>query len=547
MPAFIHEPLFACDPFAGRALRHLGAEGVEVIELGGRRFLSVSAEAITALTSAAFHDISHLLRTAHLQKLVAILSDPLASSNDLAVARELLNNAVIAADFVFPMCQDTGTAAILGKRGDRVLVEGDDEEAIARGVYDRFQSDNLRYSQLAPLTMFEERNTKTNLPAQIDLMAGHGERYDFLFVAKGGGSANKFRLFHQTKALLRQDNLDEFLWERMHEIGTAACPPYHLSIVIGGLSAEQTMKVCKLASTGWYDDLPTTGSELGRAFRDTATEERVLELSRKTGIGAQFGGRYFCHDVKVIRLPRHGASCPVAIGVSCSADRQVLGRIDADGLWLEQLETNPARLLPEVADAFGPETPRIDLTQGMEAICAALSARKVGDAVLLTGPMVVARDIAHARLQVMLEETGDLPQAVKEYPIYYAGPAKTPEGHPSGSFGPTTAQRMDPYVPGFQAIGASRVMLAKGNRAASVAASCKEHGGFYLGSVGGPAARLGRDCIRKVEVLMWPELGMEAIWMIDVVDFPAFIVTDDKGEDFFARFRNPAALVTLGG
>jgi len=396
------------------------------------------------------------------------------------------------------------------------------------------------------LTMFEEKNTKTNLPAQIDLLAGKGAAYHFMFVAKGGGSANKFKLYQETKALLRPDRLNEFLWKKMHEIGTAACPPYHLAIVIGGLSAELTMKTVKLASTGYYDDLPTTGSAGGRAFRDVEREAQVLEMTRKTGIGAQFGGKYFCHDVRVIRLPRHGASCPVGIGVSCSADRQILGRIDADGLWLEQLETNPARLLPEVEDAFAGAT-KIDLDQPMEGIRAALSARKVGDALLLTGTMVVARDIAHAKLLRVLEETGDLPDYVKQHPVYYAGPAKTPAGHASGSFGPTTAQRMDPYVPVFQEKGASLVMLAKGNRDATVAASCAAHGGFYLGSVGGPAARLGKDCIKKVEVLEWPELGMEAVWRIEVEDFPAFIVTDDKGNDFFAAFRDPAPLVSLGG
>jgi fumarate hydratase class I len=546
MTEFVHKPLFQADPTAGRSFRHLSSDGVSTVAVGGETFLRVSSEAITKLTSAAFHDTSHLLRTAHLEKLASILRDPDASANDRAVARELMDNAIIAADFVFPMCQDTGTASVMAKRGSRVIVDGDEEEAISRGVFERYQDDNLRYSQVAPLTMYEEKNTRTNLPAQIDLMAGKGAAYHFLFVAKGGGSANKFKHFQETKALLRPDRLEEFLWKRMHEIGTAACPPYHLAIVIGGLSAEMTMKTTKLASTGYYDDLPATGDELGRAFRDRELEEKVLVMSRKTGIGAQFGGKYFCHDVRVIRLPRHGASCPVGIGVSCSADRQILGRIDADGLWLEQMETNPARLLPEVEDAFAGAY-AIDLNQPMDVIRAALSARAVGDALLLSGPMIVARDIAHAKLLEVLEATGDLPDYAKRHPIYYAGPAKTPKGFASGSFGPTTAQRMDSYVPTFQAKGASLVMLAKGNRAATVAESCKTYGGFYLGSVGGPAARLGKECIRKVQIEQWPELGMEAVWRIEVEDFPAFVVTDDKGNDFFAKFRDPAPLVTLGG
>ncbi len=545
MTEFNYEPIFQADPAANRSFRHVGQGGVSTVELDGETFLRVPTTAITELTSAAYHDTSHLLRTAHLEKLSGILRDPEASTNDRAVARELMDNAIIAADFVFPMCQDTGTAAVIAKRGHRVIVDGDESEAISRGVYQRYQDDNLRYSQVAPLTMYEEKNTRTNLPAQIDLLAGKGAAYHFMFVAKGGGSANKFKLFQETKALLRPDRLEEFLWKKMHDIGTAACPPYHLAIVIGGLSAELTMKTVKLASTGYYDDLPTSGSAGGRAFRDLELEETVLEMTRKTGIGAQFGGKYFCHDVRVIRLPRHGASCPVGLGVSCSADRQVLGRIDADGLWLEELETNPARLLPEVEDAFAGAT-HIDLNQSMDGIRAALTKCAVGDALLLSGPMVVARDIAHAKLLRVLEETGDLPDYVKENPIYYAGPAKTPEGHASGSFGPTTAQRMDPYVPVFQGKGARLVILAKGNRDASVAASCKENGGFYLGSVGGPAARLGKDCIRKVEVLEWPELGMEAIWRIEVENFPAFVVTDDKGNDFFAAFRDPEPLVSLG-
>ena len=547
MTDFAYEPLFQYDATAGRTFRHVSSDGVRAVQLGDETFVRVTADAIAHLTSEAYRDVSHLLRTAHLETLAAILRDPEASDNDRTVARELLDNAVIAADGVFPSCQDTGTAAIMGKRGDHVITEGDDHESISRGVFDRFQESNLRYSQMAPLSMYEEANTRTNLPAQIDIFAGHGAAYHFMFVAKGGGSANKFKLHQQTKALLRPDRLEEFLWQQLHAIGTAACPPYHLAIVIGGLSAEMTMKTVKLLSTGWYDTLPTTGSAGGRAFRDPALEAKVLEMTRTAGIGAQFGGKYFCHDVKVVRLPRHGASCPVGLGVSCSADRQILGRIDADGLWLEQLETNPARLLPEIADGFEAKVARIDLNQPMDGIRAALSALAVGDAVLLTGPMVVARDLAHAALLEVLERTGDLPDYVKDHPIYYAGPAKTPAGHASGSFGPTTAQRMDSYVPRFQAKGASLVMLAKGNRdPALVAASCKEHGGFYLGSVGGPAARLGKECITRVEVIDWPELGMEAVHRIEVVDFPAFVVTDDKGGDFFMKFNDPDPLVTIG-
>ncbi len=544
---FIHEPLFQYDASTGRAFRHLGAEGVQSVDLGGETFVRVTADAIAHLTSEAYRDINHLLRTAHLEQLASILRDPEASANDRSVARELLDNAVIAAEGVFPSCQDTGTAAIMAKRGERILTEGDDDASISRGVYERYQNSNLRYSQVAPLSMYEEKNTRSNLPAQIDVFAGHGAAYDFLFVAKGGGSANKFKLFQETKALLRPDRLEEFLWQQIHKIGTAACPPYHLAIVIGGLSAEMTMKTVKLLSTGWYDSLPTTGSPGGRAFRDPELEAKVLEMTRKAGIGAQFGGKYFCHDVRVVRLPRHGASCPVGLGLSCSADRQILGRIDADGLWLEQLETNPARLLPEIADGFQADVARIDLTLPMTAIRAELSKLAVGDPVLLTGPMIVARDIAHAKLLEVLEATGDLPDYAKDHPIYYAGPAKTPPGHPSGSFGPTTAQRMDPYVPLFQAKGASLVMLAKGNRDLDlVAGSCQKHGGFYLGSVGGPAARLGKECITKVEVIEWPELGMEAVHRIEVVDFPAFIVTDDKGGDFFRKFDHPDALITIG-
>jgi len=411
---------------------------------------------------------------------------------------------------------------------------------LSKGVYEIYRDDNLRYSQVAPLTMYDEKNTGTNLPAQIDLFATKGSRYEFLFVAKGGGSANKFYLYQETKALLRPEVLTEWIWQKLHTLGTAACPPYHLALAIGGLSAEMTMKTTKLATTGYYDELPTTGDVHGRAFRDLELEAQVLELTRKTGIGAQFGGKYFCHDVRVIRLPRHGASCPVGMGVSCSADRNVLARIDKDGLWLERLEENPIRFLPPFKHGEGAAPVSIDLNQPMAAITAELTKHPVGTVLHLNGPMIVGRDIAHAKLFERLEATGELPEYLKEHPIYYAGPAKTPAGHPSGSFGPTTAQRMDPYVPVFQAQGASLVMLAKGNRSPIVAESCKANGGFYLGSLGGPAAQLGKECIRKVEVLDYPELGMEAVYLIQVENFPAFVMTDDKGNDFFAKFRNPA-------
>ena len=539
MTAFHYEPLFQTGDHSDVHFRHVTSDHVSTVELAGETFLQVEPEALERLASEAIGDVSFLLRTAHLEQLAGILTDPEATDNDRFVARELMQNAIIAAERVFPSCQDTGTASIMGKRGDRVLVTGDDHEALTRGVFKRYQESNLRYSQVAPLSMFEEKNTGTNLPAQIDLYASKGASYDFLFVAKGGGSANKFKLYQQTKALLRPDRLDEFLWQELHKIGTAACPPYHLAIVIGGLSAEMTMKAAKLLSTGYYDHLPTEGNIYGRAFRDPELEARVLEMTRQAGIGAQFGGKYFCHDVRVLRLPRHGASCPVGIGVSCSADRNILARIDADGLWIEQLETNPARLLPEVTRGLQQEPTRVDLNQPMDTICAELSKLPVGAAVLLNGRMIVGRDIAHAKLLKRLEDTGEIPQYLKDHPIYYAGPAKTPAGHASGSFGPTTAQRMDSYVPIFQAEGGSRVMLAKGNRSPEVAESCKAHGGFYLGSIGGPAARLGQDFIKNVDVLDYPELGMEAVWCIEVEDFPAFVITDDKGNDFFARFNKP--------
>ena len=545
MSDFPYEPLFQNEQ-KPTEFRKLEGDYVKVVEAGGERFLKVDAAGLTALAREAFFDVAHYLRPAHLESVAKILDDPEASRNDKVVARELLKNSVIAAEGIFPTCQDTGTAIIMGKRGDRVLVDGDDTEALSRGVYETYHQDNLRYSQVAPLTFFDEKNTANNLPAQIDLLATKGDRYDFLFVAKGGGSANKFYLYQETKALLRPDRFREFMWQKVHTLGTAACPPYHLAVVVGGLSAELTMKTVKLASTGYYDGLPTSGSEGGRAFRDLEMEAEILKMTQRTGIGAQFGGKYFCHDVRVIRLPRHGASCPVGIGVSCSADRNMLGRIDEQGLWLEQLETNPARFLPEVRQgAHGEGAVKIDLNQPMDAIRAELSKHPVGTVLHLNGPVIVGREIAHARLLERLETEGKLPDYIRNHPIYYAGPAKTPEGYASGSFGPTTAQRMDPYVPVFQKAGGSLVMLAKGNRSQQVTDACKEYGGFYLGSVGGPAARLGRDCITKVEVLDYPELGMEAVYRIEVKDFPAFLIVDDKGNDLFARFRNPPPIAEL--
>ena len=540
MTEFHYEPLFQHTHHNDVDFVHITSDFVETIDLGGESFLKIDPAGLSLLASTALREASHKLRPKHLEKLASILADPEASANDRVVTQVLLRNAVIAAEGVFPSCQDTGTAAIMGKRGDHVLVTGDDAEALSRGVYEIYRDDNLRYSQVAPLTMYDEKNTGTNLPAQIDLFATKGSRYEFLFVAKGGGSANKFYLYQETKALLRPEVLTEWIWQKLHTLGTAACPPYHLALAIGGLSAEMTMKTTKLATTGYYDELPTTGDVHGRAFRDLELEAQVLELTRKTGIGAQFGGKYFCHDVRVIRLPRHGASCPVGMGVSCSADRNVLARIDKDGLWLERLEENPIRFLPPFKHGEGAAPVSIDLNQPMAAITAELTKHPVGTVLHLNGPMIVGRDIAHAKLFERLEATGELPEYLKEHPIYYAGPAKTPAGHPSGSFGPTTAQRMDPYVPVFQAQGASLVMLAKGNRSPIVAESCKANGGFYLGSLGGPAAQLGKECIRKVEVLDYPELGMEAVYLIQVENFPAFVMTDDKGNDFFAKFRNPA-------
>jgi fumarate hydratase class I len=516
--------------------RQLTSDHVGTASLDGERVLTVAPEALTRLAAEAFHDISHLLRPSHLKQLRAILDDPESSANDKFVALDMLKNANIAAGGVLPMCQDTGTAIVFARKGQRVWTKGgQDEAALARGIHRTYTETNLRYSQVAPLTMYEEANTGTNLPAQIDIHAVPGDAYKFLFIAKGGGSANKTFLYQQTKALLNPRSLIKFLDEKIRTLGTAACPPYHLAIVIGGTSAEMTLKTVKLASCRYLDALPTRGGRSGHAFRDLELEREVLELTRGMGIGAQFGGKHFCHDVRVIRLPRHGASCPVGIGVSCSADRQALGKITHEGVFLERLETNPAQYLPEVtSEELGGPVVRIDLSRPMAEIRRSLSRHPVKTRLALTGPMIVARDIAHAKLKERLDRGEGLPNYFKDHPIYYAGPAKTPAGYASGSFGPTTAGRMDSYVEEFQAAGGSLVMLAKGNRSRQVTEACKQHGGFYLGSIGGPAARLAQDCIRKVEVLEYPELGMEAIWRIEIEDFPAFIVVDDKGNDFFA-------------
>ncbi|MDP2342985.1 MAG: fumarate hydratase [Deltaproteobacteria bacterium] len=514
--------------------RKLSGDGVSTFTAKGKTFVDVDAGAITLLTAAAMRDIAHLLRPAHLAQLGKILQDPEASPNDRFVALDLLKNACIAAAGVLPGCQDTGTAIVMGKKGQYVFTGGGDEEAIARGIFDTYQTSNLRYSQLAPLTMYDEKNTGSNLPAQIDLYAVDGDEYHFLFMAKGGGSANKSLLFQETKAVLNEPALLKFMEQKLKSLGTAACPPYHLAVVIGGTSAEMTLKVAKLASAKALDGLPQQGSALGHAFRDVELEAKFLTLSQQTGIGAQFGGKYFCHDVRVIRLPRHGASCPIGVAVSCSADRQAWGKITKDGVFLEELERDPARHLPDVDEAsLGGDVVEIDLRRPMSEIRAILSKLSVKTRLSLSGPMVVARDIAHAKIQERLDAGLGMPQYLKDHAVYYAGPAKTPLGMASGSFGPTTAGRMDSYVDAFQAAGGSFVMLAKGNRSSAVTAACQKHGGFYLGSIGGPAARLAQDCITKVEVLEYPELGMEAVWKIEVQNFPAFVVVDDKGNDFF--------------
>ena len=539
MNGFIHRemvPLGADDT----SYRRLTADHVSRIDAGGRSILKIDPAALTLLTAQAFEDSAHLLRTGHLRQLAGILEDPEASDNDRYVAWELLKNANIAAGRVLPMCQDTGTAIVMGRKGETVWVDGDDEAAISAGVLRTFTGSHLRYSQMAPLSMYEEINTGNNLPAQIEIYADKGDAYRFLFIAKGGGSANKSFLFQQTRALLNPDSMMNFLEEKVGTLGTAACPPYHLAIVIGGPSAEFTMKMVKLASCRYLDTLPTSGNEHGQAFRDLELEARVHEMTRRLGIGAQFGGKYFCHDVRVVRLPRHGASCPVGIGVSCAADRQALGKITSAGVFLEELETNPARFMPDVGeDRLGGDVVEIDLDRPMDDVRAALGAHPVRTRLSLSGPMIVARDIAHARLKERLDAGDGLPGYVKDHCVYYAGPAKTPEGYASGSFGPTTAGRMDSYVDSLQSHGGSLVMLAKGNRSRQVTEACKAHGGFYLGSIGGPAARLAQDCITEVECIEYPELGMEAIWRIEVRDFPAFIVIDDKGNDFFAEFNTP--------
>jgi fumarate hydratase class I len=535
MPTFEYRELLPAGHHDDTPYRKLTGDHVSTFDARGKTFLAVEPEALALLTRTAMRDIAHLLRPGHLAQLRAILDDTAASANDHFVALELLKNANIAAGGILPGCQDTGTAIVMGKRGQYVMTDGRDDEWIARGVFDTYQTANLRYSQVSPLDMFEESNTGTNLPAQIEIYATAGDEYHFLFMAKGGGSANKSLLFQETKALLNPKSLAAFLDQKLRSLGTAACPPYHLAVVIGGLSAEHSLKTAKLASARYLDGLPTSGGANGQAYRDLEWEQKVVEIARTTGIGAQFGGKYFCHDARVIRLPRHGASCPVAIAVSCSADRQALGKITRDGVFLEQLETEPAKYLPEVGhDDLQGEVVRIDLTRPMTEIRATLAKYPIRTRLSLSGPMVVARDIAHAKLKQRIDRGEGLPQYLKDHCVYYAGPAKTPIGYASGSFGPTTAGRMDSYVDLFQSHGGSMVMLAKGNRSQDVTDACKAHGGFYLGSIGGPAARLAKDCITKVSVLEYPELGMEAVWRIDVVDFPAFIVVDDKGNDFFA-------------
>ena len=528
--------------------RLVSKEGVKVVKLGDREFLEVAPEALSKLTAEAIHDISHYLRPDHLQQLANIIKDPEASPNDRFVATDLLKNANISAGGILPMCQDTGTALVMAKKGQYVLTTSNDEVAISQGIYDAFTTLNLRYSQMAPLTTWEEKNTGNNLPAQIEIYADseHADEYNFLFIAKGGGSANKSFLYQETKAILNPKSFMAWLDEKLRSIGTAACPPYHLAIVIGGTSAEHTVKTAKLASTKYLDSLPTKGdAATGHGFRDLELEKQVLELTRTLGIGAQFGGKYFCHDVRAVRLPRHGASLPIAIAVSCSADRQAKAKITKEGIFLEQLEQDPAHFLPETTDEhLNDDVVAIDLNQSMEAIRAQLSKHPVKTRLSLTGTLVVARDLAHAKIKEAMDAGAPMPEYLKKYAVYYAGPAKTPAGYASGSFGPTTAGRMDSYVEYFQSHGGSHVMLAKGNRSKAVTDACKTHGGFYLGSIGGPAARLAQDCIKKVEVLDYEELGMEAVFKIDVVDFPAFIVVDDKGNDFFAETSKPLTIGT---
>jgi fumarate hydratase class I len=537
VPPYRHTPLFPLGT-DGTTYRKLTSDGVRVESIMGRDVIVVEREAMRALAEAAFVDINHLLRPGHLASLKSIVEDPEASDNDKFVAYDFLKNANIAAGGVLPMCQDTGTAIIMGKKGRLVFTDGDDEAALAEGARDAYLKRNLRYSQLAPISMFEERNTKSNMPAQIEIYADGEDAYKFLFIAKGGGSANKAFLFQATPSILTHDRMIAFLKEKVLTLGTAACPPYHLAIVIGGTSAELTMKTVKLASTKYLDGLPTQGSEDGHAFRDLAMEQEVLKLTQSLGVGAQFGGKYFCHDVRVIRLPRHGASLPIGLGVSCSADRQALGKITRDGVYLEELEHNPAKYLPDVdASKLGGEVVEIDLRKPMKEILAQLAKHPIKTRLSLTGPMIVARDLAHAKLRERLEQGQGLPDYFKNHPVYYAGPAKTPTGYASGAFGPTTAGRMDSFVADFQAAGGSMVMLAKGNRSPAVREACLKYGGFYLASIGGAAANLAEHCIKKVETVEYPELGMEAIWRIEVENFPAFIVIDDKGNDFFKELN----------
>jgi fumarate hydratase class I len=537
VPPYKHTPLFPLGKDSA-PYRKLTSAGVRVESIGGREVVTIEREAIRALAEAAFTDINHLLRPGHLKQLRSILDDPEASDNDKFVAYDFLKNANIAAGGVLPMCQDTGTAIIMGKKGRLVFTDGDDEAALAEGARDAYLKRNLRYSQLAPISMFEEKNTKSNMPAQVEVYSEGEDAYKFLFIAKGGGSANKAFLFQATPSILTHDRLIAFLKEKVLTLGTAACPPYHLAIVIGGTSAELTMKTVKLASTKYLDELPTHGSEDGHAFRDLAMEQEVHKLTQSLGVGAQFGGKYFCHDVRVIRLPRHGASLPIGLGVSCSADRQALGKITRDGVFLEELEHNPAQYLPDVsASKLGGDVVEIDLRKPMKEILAQLSRHPIKTRLSLTGPMIVARDLAHSKLRERLEKGQGLPDYFKNHPVYYAGPAKTPQGYASGAFGPTTAGRMDSFVHDFQAAGGSMVMLAKGNRSPAVREACQKHGGFYLASIGGAAANLAEHCIKKVETVEYPELGMEAIWRIEVENFPAFIVVDDKGNDFFKELN----------
>ena len=540
MPEFTFQKMF--EPAEDQTpYRLLTKDHVEVVSSAGRDFLTVAPEGLSLLAKEAMRDIAHFLRPGHLAQLKKILDDPEASGNDRFVALDLLKNAGIAAGGILPMCQDTGTAIVMGKKGELVLTGGHDEKALSKGICATYAESNLRYSQLAPLDLFKEKNTGTNLPAQIEIFSTSGSEYELFFMAKGGGSANKSYLYQETKALLNEKSLLAFLDKNLRTLGTAACPPYHLGIVIGGTSAELALKTAKLATARYYDGLPTTGNDGGRAFRDLAWEAKALKLTQEMGIGAQFGGKYFCHDVRVIRLPRHGASCPVAVAVSCAADRQALAKITKDGIFLEELERDPARFLPDAThEELGGDVVRVDLNQPMSAIRAQLSQYPVKTRLSLSGSLIVARDIAHAKLKERIDAGQGLPQYMKDHAVYYAGPAKTPTGYASGSFGPTTAGRMDAYVDALMENGGSFVMLAKGNRSQQVTDACKKYGGFYLGSIGGPAARLAQDCIKKVEVLEYPELGMEAIWKIDVVDFPAFIIVDDKGNDFFAAFRGSA-------